>query len=143
LRAQAGVEVFSDDFERPDQSDLGPAWARVYGGYRVEGGQAVATYSSDGTIVETAKPLPCVDHYAELEVTGELHDQRVLVRTSPLDPQNPVLNSSFYSFRYFEEAGAWFLLRSEDRGIASLAAPKPSFPYTLRLEGEVTCCRPT
>jgi hypothetical protein len=66
------VAAFSDDFNRPDSSDLGPNWVEVSGDWSIIGGQLAPDTSSGNTIVRAATAMASSDHSAQftLAATG-------------------------------------------------------------------------
>jgi hypothetical protein len=64
------VAAFSDDFNRPDSSDLGPGWVEVSGDWSIIGGQLAPDTSSGNTILRAAVPMASSDHSAQFTIAA-------------------------------------------------------------------------
>ncbi|WP_309049101.1 hypothetical protein [Streptomyces sp.] len=63
---------FSDDFNRPDSSDLGPGWVEVSGDWSIIGGQLAPDTSSGNTILRAATPMASSDNYAQCTIVTSI-----------------------------------------------------------------------
>jgi hypothetical protein len=64
------VAAFSDDFNRPDSSDLGSNWVEVSGDWSIIGGQLAPDTSSGNTIVRATPPMASSDHSAQFTIAA-------------------------------------------------------------------------
>jgi hypothetical protein len=64
------VAAFSDDFNRPDSTDLGPGWVEVSGDWSIIGGQLAPDTSSGNTIVRATTVMASSDHSAQFTIAA-------------------------------------------------------------------------
>lgn len=64
------MAAFSDDFNRPDSSDLGANWVEVSGDWSIIGGQLAPDTSSGNTILRAATPMASSDHSAQFTIAA-------------------------------------------------------------------------
>lgn len=64
------MATFSDDFNRPDSTNLGAGWVEVSGDWSIIGGQLAPDASSGNTILRAATPMASSDHSAQFTITA-------------------------------------------------------------------------
>jgi hypothetical protein len=64
------VASFSDDFDRPDSTDLGAGWVEVSGDWSVISGRASPGVSGGTVILRTAGAMASNDHYAQVTIAA-------------------------------------------------------------------------
>lgn len=61
---------FSDDFNRPDSTDLGPNWVEVSGDWAIVSGQLSPGATGGTIILRAAAAMASPDHYAQLTIAA-------------------------------------------------------------------------
>jgi hypothetical protein len=64
------VATFTDDFNRPDSTNLGAGWVEVSGDWSIIGGQLAPDTSSGNTILRGTTPMDSSDHYAQVAIAA-------------------------------------------------------------------------
>lgn len=64
------MATFTDDFNRPDSTNLGAGWVEVSGDWSIIGGQLAPDTSSGNTILRATTPMDSSDHYAQVAIAA-------------------------------------------------------------------------
>ncbi|WP_306317228.1 MULTISPECIES: hypothetical protein [unclassified Streptomyces] len=64
------MAAFSDDFNRPDSTDLGPGWVEVSGDWSIIGGRLAPDNSGGSTILRAATPMESSDNFSQFTIVA-------------------------------------------------------------------------
>ncbi|WP_431781719.1 hypothetical protein [Streptomyces chumphonensis] len=64
------MATFTDDFNRPDTTDLGPGWVEVSGDWSITSGQLSPGAAGGTIILRAAAPMDSPDHYAQATIAA-------------------------------------------------------------------------